>query len=162
MAILNAGVGLLQRRLAEMGIETMSGMKVRRMLRPAIVGALLISGVAAGAAPAQAPSLRALAQVEPGQWQLRETGGGVSRSVCVSDPRVLLQLRHGGGAQCSLFVIDNQPSRGTVHYTCAGAGHGRTTIQIETPRLMNIKTQGVIDGLPFDAAIEARRLGECS
>ncbi|WP_033922201.1 DUF3617 domain-containing protein [Sphingomonas sp. 37zxx] len=132
------------------------------MLRPAAVGALLLTGAAVGAAPAQAPSLRVLAQIETGQWQLRETGGGTTRSVCVSDPRVLLQLRHGGAAQCSRFVIDNQGQQGTVHYTCAGAGHGRTTIKLETPRLMNITTQGVVDGLPFDSAIEARRLGDCT
>lgn len=137
-------------------------MNVRHMLRPAVSGALLMMGVAAGAAPAQAPTLQALARFEPGQWQLTEKAGGQTRSVCVSDPRILLQLRHGGAGQCSRFVIDNEPALGTVHYTCAGAGHGRTTIRIETARIAQIHTQGIVEGRPFEADIEARRLGECS
>jgi hypothetical protein len=132
-------------------------MGIARLLRPAMGGALLTFAVAA---PAQAPGLKVLAQIEPGRWQLRETASKVERTVCVSDPRILIQLRHGS-AQCSRFIIDNQPSEGTVHYTCSGAGHGRTTIEVETPRLIQIQTQGLVNGSPFDSKIEGRRLGAC-
>ncbi|TKD51276.1 DUF3617 domain-containing protein [Sphingomonas baiyangensis] len=112
-------------------------------------------------ASAQAPSLRALAQIEPGRWQLRDMDDGTSRSMCVTDPRTLLQLRHATAGSCSRFVIEDAPRLSTVHYTCAGAGHGRTSITIETPRLIRITTQGLAGGLPFETRIEARRTGSC-
>ena len=42
-----------------------------------------------------------------------------------------------------------------MHYTCPGAGHGRTSIRSETNRLVQIDTQGIADGKPFSQAIEA-------
>ncbi|HTG39710.1 hypothetical protein [Sphingomonas sp.] len=135
-------------------------MRLAGWLRPILGGAgLLCAGVAA-AVPAQAPGLKVLSAIEPGRWQLREKGSGTERTVCVSDPRILIQLHHGA-AQCSRFVINNLPSAGTVHYTCSGAGHGRTTLSVETPRLVQINTQGLANGLPFQSEIEARRLGGC-
>ncbi|PCD04574.1 hypothetical protein COC42_00055 [Sphingomonas spermidinifaciens] len=126
-----------------------------------LAGALLAMGAGlAAAAPAQAPALKVLAQIEPGRWQLREIDSKTERAVCVSDPRILIQLHHGA-AQCSRFIVDNQATTGTVHYTCSGAGHGRTTIAVETPRLVQIRTQGLANGLPFQSEIEARRLGSC-
>lgn len=134
-------------------------MTVRQVVRAMIAGAFLTLGVAAGARPAQAPTLIALGTVERGQWQLRETGGA-SRSVCIADIASLIQLR-SRGANCSRFVIENSPDSATVHYTCPGVGHGRTTISVETPRLMRIASQGIDGGLPFDVDIEARRTGNC-
>lgn len=128
----------------------------RRLAGVVLFGAATV----AGASPLQAPSLKVLAAIEPGRWQLREVDSGTTRTVCVSDPRILIQLHHGA-AQCSRFVIDNQPTNGTVHYTCSGAGHGRTTLSIETPRVIHIKTQGLANGLPFQNEIEARRQGDC-
>lgn len=123
-------------------------------------GLLAMSAGLAAATPVQAPGLKVLAQIEPGRWQLRETDSKAERTVCVSDPRILIQLHHGA-AQCSRFIVDNQATTGTVHYTCSGAGHGRTTISVETPRLLQIQTQGLAGGLPFQSEIEARRLGGC-
>ena len=83
-----------------------------------------------------------------------------SRSVCIGDPRVLLQIRHPV-APCNRFVVANDRYRAVVSYSCASAGNGLTTVRVETPRLAQIETQGVVNGSPFDLTIEARRTGEC-
>lgn len=137
-------------------------MYFRRIVRPALTGLLFIGGIACAAGPAQAPRLAALALIQPGQWQLHETGkAGTPQSLCVADPRLLLQLRHRS-AQCSRFVIADQPDSVTIHYTCPGAGHGRTTLTVETPRLVRIETQGVADNGPFAFDYEGRRIGACA
>ena len=136
-------------------------MKLRHMSRAALFGLALCIGLTA-ASPAVAPQLAVLAQVEPGQWQLRETGTSAPpRAMCVADPAMLLQLGHPG-ASCSRFVIADTAGSATVHYTCPGAGHGRTTLSIETPRVLHVATQGIAGGLPFDHDFEARRLGACA
>ena len=134
-------------------------MDMLRMVRPVAIAMGLVAGTTSWAAPAQAPSLVALAKVEKGQWQLVETGGP-RRMVCLSDATMLLQL-HNRGANCSRFVIDNTPGVATVHYTCPGAGHGRTTVTVETPRLVRVQSQGLDAGKPFDQDIEGRHVGAC-
>jgi hypothetical protein len=111
------------------------------------------------ATAAQAP-LTALAQIEPGQWSL-VAAGTRSRSICLSDPRVLLQLQHTGIA-CSRYVIANDKNSTVVHYTCPGAGHGRTEVKVETSRLIQVMSQGISNNAPFDWALEGRRTGDCS
>ena len=136
-------------------------MGFRRKMRAASLGLLLVGAIAA-AAPAGAPLLVALTHIELGQWQLKELGvAAPSRLLCVSDPTMLLQLGHPG-AQCSRFVIADMPGVATVHYTCPGAGHGRTTVSVETPRLIHLQTQGIANGEPFDFDYEARRTGNCA
>ena len=137
-------------------------MKNSRHPGRAALSALLLIGSLSAAAPAHAPQLAALTRIETGQWQLKEPGAtATARSLCVSDPTVLLQLGHSG-AQCSRFVIADTPDTATVHYTCPGAGHGRTTISMETPRLLHLQTQGIANGAPFDMEYEARRVGACA
>jgi hypothetical protein len=136
------------------------GYMIVRRLRPALAGAVFLSAIATSAAPAAAPGLAAIGAIEAGQWQLRETGNGKTRSLCVSDAQVLLQIHHSG-AQCSRFVIENSASVATIHYTCPGQGHGRTTISVETPRLIRVDTQGVAQGAPFAVEMEGRRTGAC-
>ena len=115
----------------------------------------------ATAVPAQAPSLAMLDRLEKGSWQLRERGkDAVLQTVCVGDARRMIQIQHPR-ATCSRYVIEDTPGSVTVHYTCPGAGHGRTTIRSETNRLVQIDTQGIADGKPFSQAIEARRTGGC-
>ena len=114
------------------------------------------------ASAADAPSLSALSSLQPGRWQLSSHDRTFAkRSICLGDPRALLQLRQPTAA-CSRFVIANQPDTATVHYTCPGSGHGRTTVRVETPGLAQVDTQGFIDNAPFDLSIEARRMGECT
>lgn len=134
---------------------------VQRIARRALAGLLLAAGLGT-AAPARAPQLAVLTRIETGQWQLREAGSTAPpRSICVSDPAMLLQIGHAG-AQCSRFVIADAPDGATVHYTCPGAGHGRTALTLETPRLLHLQTQGMAGGAPFDLDYEARRVGACA
>lgn len=125
--------------------------------------ALLIAAIVASpvfAQPASAPTLIALGQIETGQWQLRARDASIDRSVCVSDPRALLQVRHGS-AVCSRFIIANDARATTIHYTCPGAGHGQTTLRVETPRLIQIESQGIAEREPFSIRLEGRRVGNC-
>lgn len=115
----------------------------------------------ASTVPAQAPSLAMLDRLEKGSWQLRERGkDGVLQTICIGDARRLIQVYHPR-ASCSRYVIEDTPNAVTVHYTCPGAGHGRTSIRSETNRLVQIDTQGIAEGKPFSQAIEARRTGGC-
>lgn len=128
-------------------------------MRAGMIVAGLVFAVAASA-PAQGPSLAALNAIEPGQWQLREIDGDEKKSLCVADPRLLIQLHHLR-AQCSRFVVEDLPKSATVHYTCPGAGHGRTVISVESGHLIKLRTQGIADGAPFDVNYEGRRTGSC-
>jgi hypothetical protein len=113
------------------------------------------------ATAADAPPLAALAQLQPGKWTLTSHDTAfATRSLCIGDPKVLLQIRHPV-ASCNRFVVANDPRRAVVSYSCPGSGNGLTTVRIETPRLAQIETQGVVSGAPFDLAIEARRTGDC-
>ena len=105
--------------------------------------------------------LTALALLQPGQWALhgRDNTTG-SKTLCVQDMRALLQIEHGK-AQCNRFVIADAAKMTIVHYTCPGQGHGQTTLRVETPRLIQIDSQGVRDNEPFAVAFEGRRVGEC-
>lgn len=115
---------------------------------------------ALGAANSEVRSpLSALAMLQPGLWQLK-TEGEAPRNVCIADPYALIQLRHRTNA-CGRLVIANKKSSATIHYSCPGAGWGRTTIKAETPRLAHIDTQGIADNEPFAFTAEARRLGAC-
>jgi hypothetical protein len=110
------------------------------------------------ATAAEAP-LTALSQIEPGHWLL-VSAGTRTRSICLSDPRVLLQLQHIGIA-CSRYVIANDKDSTVIHYTCPGAGHGRTEVKVETSHLIQILSQGISNNAPFDWALEGRRIGPC-
>jgi hypothetical protein len=133
------------------------------ILSPLFRLSLIATGVAAATAvPAQAPSLAMLDRLEKGSWQLRERGkDAVLQTMCIGDARRMIQIEHPQ-SNCSRYVIEDTPASVTVHYTCPGAGHGRTTIRSETNRLVQIDTQGIAGGRPFSQAIEARRTGACS
>ena len=135
-------------------------MKVRRTTFPALAG-LLTLGVLAAPAPARAPGLAALREVEPGQWLLRDrdaTSGG--HAICIASGDELLMLGHRG-ANCTRRVIEDTAESLTVTYQCQGSGAGRTAMRIETARLLAIETQGVNGGRPFDHSYQARRVGTC-
>ena len=105
--------------------------------------------------------LSALAKLEPGLWQLRDLdNAGAQQSICVADPSTLLQLRHRN-APCSRLVLSDSASAATVHYTCPAGGFGRTEVRVETPRLVQIDTQGIANNAPFAYRAEARRVGIC-
>lgn len=133
------------------------------MIRAAglVLASILWTGAPVAANTRPAP-VRALQTVEPGEWLLHERGlPAVGDRICVSDLAALLQPRHPGEA-CERFIVDNQADRATVTYQCRRSGHGRTDIRVETPRLVQIRSQGVAGGEPFELDIEARRIGACS
>ncbi len=123
---------------------------------------LAMAGLVAAAAPALGggPSLAMLDQIEGGKWELRERGAP-PQQICVPSGRQLIQLRHPG-ANCNSFVIEDTAAQVVVQYTCAGHGYGRTQIRHETNRLVQIDSQGIADGYPFEVSAEARRVGASS
>lgn len=131
-------------------------MKPWRIACAGLAGALLLAG--AGAA-AQRTNLFALNAIERGQWSLK-TPEGQTRKLCISNPQRLLQIQHGA-TTCAHVTVDNSPRSATIRYTCNGHGQGRTTITVETGKLLQIETQGVADGVPFAEEYEGRLIGRC-
>jgi hypothetical protein len=125
------------------------------------VGAALVAISTLSSAAADAPVPTALAALQSGQWQLRSLDAGVPpKTICLGDPRVLLQLKHDR-ATCSRTVITNNATQTVVLYSCNRRGNGRTSIRVETPRVVQIESQGIADKAPFDVAYEGRRVGNC-
>ncbi|WP_353203124.1 hypothetical protein [Sphingomonas sp.] len=122
---------------------------------------VMMAGGLATAAPAGAPTLAAVARIEPGQWQLKALDSAAAPStLCIGDADMLIQYGHAG-VQCQRFIIANEVNLATVHYTCPGTGHGQTSVKVTTPRNFSLETQGILNGAPFEQQYEARRLGAC-
>lgn len=119
---------------------------------------LFLAWPGAGQEPAAMPML---ARLESGQWELRGAGNSRIASICLGNPIQLIQPRHGSAA-CTRDVVAADSNSMTVDYVCPGAGRGRTTIRFETPRLIQIDSQGLDHGAPFALRAEARRTGACS
>lgn len=92
---------------------------------------------------------------------MHERAASLPQRLCVPSGRHLIQLRHPG-AQCHTFVVEDEPAQVVVQYTCQGHGYGRTRVRRETNRLVRIDSQGIVDGLPFEFSVEARRVGDCT
>ena len=125
--------------------------------------AMAVALWAALAVPAasQRPALAMLDQIEAGRWEIRlRDGSRRTYPICLDNGRKLIQLRHEA-LNCERLVVDDQADQVTVQYTCRGRGYGRTSVRRETGRLVQIETQGIADGLPFQFAAEARRMGDC-
>lgn len=113
-------------------------------------------------APAQAPVPAALAPLETGLWEFKEVGGASQASrLCVTDVRQLLQPLQPTPV-CRQFMSENEGDRAAVSYDCAARGQGRTALRVETARLIQIDSQGVVGGRPFAVRYEARRVGACT
>ncbi len=142
--------------------------------RPAMLGAFLVISAKAVAMPPHEgppplppgrdgpPPLMALAGLERGLWELRERDvrGAPATRQCVRYPSQLVQARHPG-ARCRYFVIADRPGRAILSYQCENAGTGRTDLRVETPRLVQIESQGIAEGAPFSVSLEGRRVGDC-
>jgi hypothetical protein len=139
------------------------GAGLRTLLALGAVTVLAGFAPAGPARPQAATGLIALAQLEPGQWQLRDLDAprAAPRSLCVADPNALIQIEHPG-APCTRLVLANGAREGTIHYTCPSNGFGRTSVRVETTRLAKIDTQGIIGNAPFQLRAEARRTGSCA
>lgn len=127
--------------------------------------AMLAVGTAVAGMAAQAEAPELLQTLERGLWQLRAVGGGASSAaasqLCVGDPRMLAQIQHLNNAQCSHYVVRSSPTSVTISYSCKGAGQGLTTIRKESPRLIQIQSQGIRNGEPFSFSVEGRRSAAC-
>ena len=116
---------------------------------------------AAVAVPALAETPTMLTQLERGRWQLTDRSGGAARNICLGDATQLIQVRHANN-RCASYTVENGTNVVTVGYDCQAAGNGRTTVRRETNRLVQIETQGMVNGAPFSQNFEARRVGACS
>jgi hypothetical protein len=138
----------------------MTGLGARR--RAAFALGAIFLGTAALASVGVGAPVSAIAKLEPGLWQLRDLddAAAAQQSICIADPNLLLQLKHRGAA-CSRLVVADDPRGATVHYTCQTSGYGQTSLRIETSRLAQIDTQGIVGNQPFAFRAEARRVGAC-
>lgn len=125
-----------------------------------IILAALTCVAAAPLAAAAGNALGFLNRLEPGRWVVASRDGGPSRTVCLGDPIQLIRLRHSSGS-CSRYVVEDAADKVTVQYTCKGSGYGRTSVRRETASLVQIESQGIEGGLPFQFRAEARRTGAC-
>lgn len=116
---------------------------------------------AAATVAAGAPELAMLSTLERGKWTINRRDGTPPRAICVGNPAWFLQLGHARKRGCNRVILDDKPSQVTVQYTCRGSGYGRTSIRRETATLVQIDSQGVADGRPFQFSAEARRSGVC-
>lgn len=109
---------------------------------------------------AQGPELAMLGTLDKGSWEVRGRGDGARQRLCVRTGRELIQLRHRQ-AGCSQLIVQDEPNAVTVQYSCRGNGYGRTTIRREGSGLVQIRSQGLLNGQPFSIEGEARRQGSC-
>lgn len=130
-------------------------------MRRILTTLLGLGALGAGSAlAAQGIGLAMLSKLHRGQWTVVSRDGGPSRTICLGDATQLVQLRHADSA-CSRYVVEDAADKVTVQYTCRGNGYGRTSIRKETNALVQIESQGVEGGLPFQFRAEARRTGSC-
>lgn len=141
--------------------ETLA-MKKRFSISP--VGLLAALGMIAFGlalpASAQSDGLAMLSGLTKGEWTIKYRDGSADRKICVRTGQELIQLRHDDKG-CSRFVVEDAANRITVQYTCPANGYGRTNIRKETGALVQIESQGIATGMPFQLAAEARRTGSC-
>lgn len=128
--------------------------------------ATLLLAPAALAAQAPSPAAgasSAIAALHPGSWRVRMLEGSAEpvQDICIADPRLLFQIRHGAAA-CERFVVADEARVATISYTCAGAGSGRTTLRHAERGAVRIDSQGIADNAPFAFVAEANRTGECT
>lgn len=149
----------LLRRLSRFAPLRMRQFQVRRSLVGC--GAVLLV-FSPPALTAQRPSLAMLDHLQPGQWEVRDRdlAGGRSR-LCIENGRRLIQIRHMRET-CRSFTVQDTAEAVTVHYTCPGNGYGQTSVRFESAQLVQLETQGIAQGLPFNMRAEARRVGACA
>jgi hypothetical protein len=129
-----------------------------------LVGGGLIAFLvfAAPTLAAQRPALAMLDQLEPGQWEVRDRDETEGRSrLCLDSGRRLIQIRHMRES-CRSTTVQDTADMVTVHYTCPGNGYGRTSVRFESAQLVQLETQGIAQGLPFNLRAEVRRVGACT
>ena len=136
--------------------------RIANLTRITAIGGLVVAAVMWLAAPglAQGTGLAMLGTLAKGEWTIKQRGGVPDRKICIRSGAELIQLRHRETG-CNQFVVEDGVARVTVQYTCPGNGYGRTSIRRETPALVQLESQGIHDGTPFQFIAEARRTGSC-
>lgn len=139
-------------------------MTSRNAALAAIAATIALGGMAGfPAAPliaAQGQGLAMLARLTKGEWTIKHRDGTPDRKICVRSGQELIQLRHAERG-CSQFVIEDAEAKVAVQYTCPSNGFGRTSIRKETAGLVQLESQGIEGGLPFQFSAEARQTGPC-
>ena len=110
--------------------------------------------------PAATQQTGPLAQVERGRWELRGSNGTAIGAVCLGDPTLLAQP-FNAPHPCTSEILSTNDHVVTVAFVCPGMGRGRTDLRIETPRLVQIDSQGIANGAPFVLRAQARKTGPC-
>ncbi|MEH6827165.1 DUF3617 domain-containing protein [Parasphingorhabdus sp.] len=135
-------------------------MKGLKLIKFISATAAVLSGFAI-AAPAQTPGFALLDGLTQGEWTLKERGSREpGQKICLGNPELLLQIQHGN-ANCTRYVIENDPKKLRVSYKCGSAGQGVTEIKKESSGLVQIFSQGIRNNAPFSFTVEGRRTGSC-
>lgn len=121
---------------------------------------VVVGGIALAAVAAHAAELAMLASLDKGGWTLRIRDDGSQQRICVRTGQEFVQIRHRQPG-CSRFVVQDGADEVIVQYTCRGNGYGRTSIRREGPGLVQIRSQGIVNGAPFSINGEARHTGAC-
>lgn len=139
--------------------------KIRQIANLAQICALAVcayAGFSSTTGVAQGPALAMLDRLEPGLWEVKPHGAqSNSAQMCIDNGRKLIQIRHARET-CRRLVIEDTPKSVVVQYTCPAGGYGHTEVRFENPRLVQVETQGIDNGLPFNFTAEARRTGSCN
>lgn len=124
--------------------------------------AMLLGAMLGVSAPvlAQSGGLEMLRNLSKGEWTVKFRDGSPDAKICLKTGDELIQIKHVQ-SNCSRFVVEDAAAKVTVQYTCPGDGYGRTDIRRETGSLVQIESQGIASGLPFQLTAEARRTGSC-
>jgi len=140
----------------------MTNANTNGMRRPAPWSLAAAGAVLCLAVPvlAESAGLAMLGTLAKGEWTIKQRGGAADRKICLKSGAELIQLMHRDGG-CSRFVVEDSAARVTVQYTCPGNGYGRTSIRRETGALVQLESQGIHEGMPFQMTAEARRTGPC-
>lgn len=101
-----------------------------------------------------------LGRLTKGEWTMKHRDGSPDRKICVRSGQELIQLRHPE-TDCNQYVLEDAAARVTVQYTCPKNSFGWTNIRRETGGLVQIESQGIAGGMPFQFAAEARHTGPC-
>lgn len=131
-----------------------------RRLTKITVATLGMAGLALTVPAFAQPALTMLDGLKRGAWELKYRDGTPPRRICVRSGREFIRLRHPGG-DCNRFVVEDAKNGVTVQYTCRGDGYGRTNIRRESAELVQVDSQGIQGGRPFQFSLEARYAGAC-
>jgi hypothetical protein len=120
-----------------------------------------MAGAAVTLALGAATQPAALSKTMAGLWELSGAPGAKTPvRECFADVAALAQFEHRRNS-CTRTVISDKVNSAVIEYSCAGAGFGRSEVDVITPRSLRIDTQGISDNLPFHYVLQARRAGDC-